>query len=225
MGPRDQTNPLPLHRSAWPFIGGSTLMTVLLALLWAPLFFAGLAMTIGIALFFRNPRRQPPDDPDSVLAVADGRIVDIEEIDLSCEMGVNAGRMVRIGAYLSLLDVHTNRTPAPGVITFVRRRPGATFHAKSKAAQSRNRRVDIAMVTRHGETVCFSQIAGMTARQIVCDLRVGDVVDSAQCFGIIRFGSRVELFVPASCRLDIKVGDRVKGGCSVIARFSQRPAA
>lgn len=172
------------------------------------IFSAVVLVWIGFVLFFaRNPRRSVPEEDTAVVAPADGRITEILQ-----------GETVRIRIFLSLFDVHVNRIPVQGEVEEIAYQTGVFLPAFLSGAGRRNERNTIWLRTRFG-SVQISQIAGLVARRIVCRLRTGQVVRKGEPFGMIRFGSAVELHLPAAVRLFVRKGQRVRAGETVIGDF------
>ena len=160
--------------------------------------------------FFRDPERTPPVGPGLVLAPADGRVMRIDEVEDPW-----VGRAVRASIFLSPLDVHVNRSPVAGLVDSVRYEAGRFMAAYRDEASELNERCTIALegdATRIG----VKQIAGVLARRIVCRVRAGDKLAAGERFGLIRFGSRTDLVVPRSAEMRVKIGDRVRGGETVM---------
>jgi len=202
---------LPLAREGWPFVLAPLAAACILALVGrrrSALAFA--AASAACAGFFRDPERTPPVVRGAVLAPADGRVVGFQETDDPW-----VGPAVRLSIFLSPLDVHVNRSPIAGLVVGVEHRPGAKMAAYRPEASERNERTTIAI---QGEStrVVVRQIAGVLARRIVCRVRPGDKLAPGERFGLIKFGSRTDLIVPAAARLRVKTGDRVLGGETVI---------
>jgi phosphatidylserine decarboxylase len=164
------------------------------------------------AFFFRDPDRVIPDDPGLVVAPADGRVVDVWR----------DGEETRIAVFLSVFDVHVNRMPLAGRVTESRHAPGRFLAAFRSEAASANERHDVLLQTDHG-SVLVSQIAGLIARRIVCRARVGDTFASGERYGLIRFGSRTDVRLPAHAEPLVVRGERVRGGATPIARLAARP--
>ena len=176
---------------------------------------AGRALLAGAgfcAFFFRDPERRPPGDAAALLAPADGRVTEAGPAD-DGEPGTQ-----RVSIFLSIFDVHINRAPAAGEIQAVRYRQGAFRAAFRKDAAERNERNELEMTTERG-TVRIRQIAGVVARRIVCRVRAGDRLAAGERFGLIRFGSRTDLLLPAGVTLSVRPGDRVRGGLTVIGKW------
>ena len=169
-------------------------------------------LSLFMAFFFRDPRRTPPEGEHLVLSAADGRVVAIDTVEHDEHL---EGAAPRISTFLSPLDVHVNRTPLAGVVDFVRWHKGR-FHAAFVAASSTENEQSIIGIRQGSTLVVVKQIVGVVARRIVCYLRAGDTIGRGEKFGLIRFGSRVDLIVPADTRMQVRVGDRVRAGETVI---------
>lgn len=208
-----------LAPEGWPFVLGGAAFAVAVTLLWPrgiPLAALGLLFALFSLWFFRNPERTPPPGTGFIVSPADGKIIYSGE----CSPGrysAEAGRKVSI--FMSPLDVHVNRAPVTGRVTSVRYHKGAFHVASVDKASLSNEQNGVAIVTPGGRTVTYVQIAGMIARRIVCDLKEGDAVRQGQRVGMIRFGSRLDLYLPADVRLSVAAGDRVRAGESVIGVF------
>jgi phosphatidylserine decarboxylase len=180
-----------------------------------------LAVTIGAVLvflalfafyFFRNPNRKIPMGPGVVVSPADGRVVVVKDEE-------NAGRPgKRISIFLAIWNVHVNRSPAAGTITKLDYKPGKFLAAWAEKASLENEQNVFTLASEHGEIV-FKQIAGWVARRVVSWKKSGDAVDRGELVGLVRFGSRVDLWLPEKAEIAVKVGDNVKGGSSVVARI------
>lgn len=165
--------------------------------------------------FFRDPERVIPADPDVVVAAADGKIVAIEDIE---ETEVVKGTMKRVAIFLSVFDVHTNRAPVAGTVTYTERRVGKMLDARNPDASKLNESRTWAIA--HGSrVVVVRQITGAIARRIVAWAQVGQAVARGERFGMIRFGSRTEVYLPMDAEIFCQVGDRVQSGVSVIAKL------
>ena len=191
---------------------------VFLALQWWVA--ATLALLSGLfaAAFFRNPPREIPGDDRTVVAPADGRVIDAGEIET--ETGDKA---LRIGIFLSIFDVHVNRAPIAGRVLAKRRGGEKYLAAFNKAAERRNVRCAMTLETAGGAEVDVVQITGLIARRIVCQPAVGEWLERGVRYGMIRFGSRTDVVLPIGSEARVAVGDRVRGGSSVIAVLSGDP--
>jgi phosphatidylserine decarboxylase len=160
--------------------------------------------------FFRDPERAIPSTPGAVVSPADGKVTDISPLV------VNGTRRTRISIFLNVFNVHVNRSPIAGTIRDVTYKKGEYLNAMNPASAEQNEQNLIA-VEGEGHAVEFKQIAGLLARRIVCNVKVGDRVERGQRIGLIKFGSRVDVMLDAAANLQIKIGDHVKGGATVLA--------
>jgi phosphatidylserine decarboxylase len=205
-----------LYEGRWIFVillilaVASTFLSMWLSVLFVVLIFYAIA-------FFRDPARPDPSDQHAVVAAADGTVADIQEID---ENEYLKARTKRIGIFLSIFDVHTNRAPVAGRIAFQQHRSGLCFDARRPECSEKNEAMTWAFQNRRA-TVVVRQLTGAIARRIVAWAKVGDELKRGQRFGMIRFGSRTEVYLPLDAEILVKVGDHVKGGASVIARLPE----
>jgi phosphatidylserine decarboxylase len=160
--------------------------------------------------FFRDPERIIPQEPGVVVSPGDGKVTDVSPVTVGSE------RFTRISIFLSVFDVHVNRSPIEGDVRAVRYQPGKFLNAMNQASAEQNEQ-NIVHVEGDGQVVIFKQIAGLLARRIVFHPKVGDRLQRGQRVGLIKFGSRVDVLLNASAALQVKVGDRVRGGASVLA--------
>jgi phosphatidylserine decarboxylase len=167
--------------------------------------------------FFRDPERTIPMDSNAVVAAADGTVADISEVD---ENELLKTKTRRVGIFLSIFDVHTNRAPVDGRIIYRQRREGVCFDARRPECSERNEALTWAFENPHA-TVVVRQLTGAIARRIVAWADVGDEVKKGDRFGMIRFGSRTEVYLPLAANVLVKVGDHVAGGSTIIARLPQ----
>jgi phosphatidylserine decarboxylase len=181
---------------------------------WALWFF--LLLLLCTVAFFRDPERQVPSDPSVIVAPADGRVMDIVELD---ETEVLKGKTRRVGIFLSIFDVHTNRAPIDGRVVYRQRRPGLFLDARRVDCSEKNESITWAFENPR-VTIVARQITGAIARRIVAWANLGDELKKGDRFGMIRFGSRTELYLPLSATLLVKVGEHVTGGSTAIARLS-----
>ncbi|MEY2500511.1 MAG: phosphatidylserine decarboxylase [Verrucomicrobiota bacterium] len=172
-------------------------------------------LTVYVFWFFRDPARIAPADPDAVLAPADGVVADIVEID---EPEVVHATQRRVGIFLSVFDVHTNRAPVEGRIIYKKAHAGLCLDARHADCTTKNRAMTWAFQNSRG-TFVVRQLTGMIARRIVGWSEVGDELKKGEHFGMIRFGSRTEVYLPLDAEVLVKVGERVTGGTTVIARL------
>jgi len=166
--------------------------------------------------FFRDPERAIPQDAGAVVSPGDGKVTDVATVTVGNE------KLTRLSIFLSVFNVHVNRSPIAGVIREVRYQRGQYLNAMNKTSAELNEQNVVTMVNDgDGQTVVFKQIAGLLARRIVFYPKVGDRLERGQRVGLIKFGSRVDVLLDASAHVNVKVGDRVKGGASVLAFLPQ----
>jgi phosphatidylserine decarboxylase len=180
---------------------------------WALWFF--LLLLLCTLAFFRDPEREVPSDPNIIVAPADGTVVDIIELE---ETEVLKGKTRRVGIFLSVFDVHTNRAPIDGRVVYCKRRPGLFLDARRADCSEKNESMTWAFENPR-VTIVARQITGAIARRIVAWANVGDKLKKGDRFGMIRFGSRTELYLPLSATILVKEGDHVAGGSTPIAQL------
>lgn len=210
-----------IAREGWPFILIGLVLTVVAiwgATRWDSRWLFGAAVIFGVLtlftlFFFRDPDRQFANGAGVLVSPADGKVIDIRT---GSGHPFLPGEYTKISIFLNVFDVHVNRIPTDGVIDYVKYNAGKFFAAFEDKASELNEQTEIGMTTSGGDKVVFKQIAGLIARRIVCRLTSGDKVSAGSRFGLIRFGSRTELFVPMGTTLAVKVGDRVAGGETII---------
>lgn len=179
--------------------------------------FAGPAWTVAPLLlalfflwFFRDPERTIPDSPGAIVSPADGKVTDVSWLTVAGE------KKTRISIFLNVFDVHVNRSPIAGIVREVRYQRGKFLNAMNEASAEENEQ-NIVRVEGDGQTVTFKQIAGLLARRIVFHPKVGDRLERGQRVGLIKFGSRTDVLLDSTASLQVKVGDRVRGGASILA--------
>ncbi len=209
----------PPHRAGWVFIAIGTVLFVVGLILAAWLAWLAGLFTLFCLYFFRDPERVPPGRLDVLLAPADGKVVTVSPAMPPAELGLGAEPRWRIGIFLSVLDVHINRVPADGTVTRIAYRHGAFVNAALDKASERNERNAVAIRLPGGQEIAVVQIAGLIARRIVCDLREGDPVRAGSRFGLIRFGSRTDLYLPEGVRPLVAIGQTMIGGETVVAEL------
>ncbi len=186
-------------------------MTLTLWLHWLVATVLLFLLTAFVAFFFRNPKRLIPADPNAIVSPGDGRVVKVERI----------GNVTKMSIFLSIFNVHVNRSPIRGRIEAIDYRRGKFKAAFNPAASVENER-NIIMVSDGAVTIVFTQIAGLIARRIVCWKKVGDFVEKGELIGLIRFGSRIDILFPAATEVIVEKGDKVRGGSSVIGWIKSR---
>jgi phosphatidylserine decarboxylase len=203
-----------LYEARWIFVV-LALLAIASAIFLPWLLVLVLALTIYVFWFFRDPARASPAESNAVLAAADGTVADIVEIE---EPEVLKARQKRVGIFLSVFDVHTNRAPVEGKIIYKKAHAGLCLDARHADCTTKNRAMTWAFQNSRGIFV-VRQLTGMIARRIVGWSKVGDELKKGEHFGMIRFGSRTEVYLPLDAEILVKVGDRVTGGTTVIARL------
>ncbi len=214
----------PLHPDGFKFVAAGVLTTLLLFLLWAPAGFAAAVVTLWMVYFFRNPWRVTPTRSGLLISPADGIVVSIAAATPPVELEMDGTETVRIGIFLNLFDVHVTRTPIGGRVAALRYTRGRFVNASLDKASEDNERLAIRIAPPGGPDVAFVVIAGLVARRIVCDLYEGQQVASGQGIGIIRFGSRVDIYCPPPYVPMVAAGQRMVGGETVLAdRLAAEP--
>ena len=216
-----QTLLVPIHPSGWPFIALFAIVGVALALIEGGLFLPALVVTVWCVYFFRNPVRVTPQRDGLVVAPADGRIVGVAELPAPEELELPEGKYIRIAIFMNAFDVHVNRAPMTGVITDKFYFPGAFFNASLDKSSVENERLGLVMETDGGKKIGFVQIAGLLARRIVCEAMEGDRLETGEQYGIIRFGSRVDVWLPKPVKTIALEGQRAVAGETVLADYGR----
>ena len=214
----------PLHPDGFKFVAAGVVVTLLLFLLWAPAGWIGTIATLWMAYFFRDPWRVSPTRPGLLISPADGIVVSIAAATPPAELSMGDMAVVRIGVFLNVFDVHVTRAPVGGRVTAMRYTKGRFVNASLDKASEHNERLAIRIVPPEGPDVAFVLVAGLVARRIVCNLYEGQQVGSGQRIGIIRFGSRVDIYCPSPYVPMVVVGQRMVGGETVLAdRVTEEP--
>ena len=203
-----------LYEGRWIFCA----LILLAVVLWMikPLLVVVPALLILFCIsFFRDPDRVAPSDPRSIVAAADGTVTAVEELD---ESEVTKTRMKRVAIFLSIFNVHTNRAPLDGKVVYTRHFPGTYLDARNPESSKKNEAMTWGFENPQA-TLVVRQITGAIARRIVAWSKQGDSLKKGERFGMIRFGSRTEIYVPLNCEIKVKPGDKVEGGATVIAKL------
>jgi phosphatidylserine decarboxylase len=207
-------NRWPIVREGFPFLIPSAILTLLFAGLgWTVLTIPGILITLFIAYFFRNPKRKIPSLRNIILSPADGRVIYLGECE---EDRFLKERALKVSIFMSPFDVHINRAPASGKVLETSYHPGRFLVASRDKASLLNEQNAFVMETEDRFKILLIQIAGFVARRIVCYAKVGDLLKRGEIFGMIRFGSRVDLYLPLDVRPIVRVGQHIKGGESII---------
>ncbi len=207
----------PVHREGYRFVALGAVVTVVLFLISEPLGWIGLALTLWCAYFFRDPERYTPTQEGLVVSPADGRVQSVGQGAPPPELGMGDDPRPRISIFMNVFNVHVNRVPADGVVGKVAYRPGKFFNASLDKASEDNERQAVRMTTADGKDLAFVQIAGLVARRIVCDLYEGRTVRAGERFGMIRFGSRVDVYLDKGMAPLVIEGQLAIAGETVLA--------
>ncbi len=216
----------PIHPAGIPFIVLFFFLTIISGLLWSPLYFFGIIITIWCIYFFRNPSRITPilsgsNKNNLIISPADGTVVDISKITPTEEIGLPEGKWTRICIFMNVFDVHVNRSPMLGKISYKKYVSGSFFNASLDKASNENERLILNMDTDNGKKIAFVQIAGLVARRIICDVDIGQSIKAGEVFGLIRFGSRVDVYFPSDVSVMVLKGQKMLAGETIIGDFSK----
>lgn len=207
----------PVHREGWPFIAAFAAAALLLGWLWSPLGWIGWILTAWCAYFFRDPVRVVPVREGIVVAPADGRVSQIVSCVPPSELGLSETPLTRVSIFMSVFDCHVNRSPVAGRITRLVYQPGLFLNAELDKASDDNERNALVVETPAGARFGIVQIAGLVARRIVPFVKDGETLAAGQRFGLIRFGSRVDVYLPDGVRPMVGEGQRAIAGETVLA--------
>jgi phosphatidylserine decarboxylase len=214
----------PIHPEGYPFIGGFALASLFLFwLTWTPLGWIGTVLTIWCALFFRDPVRVTPVREGIVVAPADGRISMIAQATPPAELGLGDVALPRVSIFMSVFNCHVNRSPVAGRIERIAYRPGKFINAELDKASEDNERNSLVIATPNGR-VGVTQIAGLVARRIVSFVREGQALNAGERFGLIRFGSRLDVYLPEGTRPLVSEGQTAIAGETILADFRENDA-
>jgi len=217
------------HSAGWPFIGLFVLVTFVLSFMSGLLFVVGLILTSWCFYFFRDPQRVTPTRPGLIVSPADGKVVAIKEIVPESNLGLGDECRTRISIFLNVFDVHVNRMPADGIVRETHYRPGAFVNASLDKASEDNERMAVVLQLTgdhpyDNKILGVVQIAGLIARRILCAAEAGDTFKSGERYGIIRFGSRADIYLPPGLYPQVSLGQYMIGGETVLADCSSSEA-
>ncbi|EJF81609.1 phosphatidylserine decarboxylase [Candidatus Bartonella washoeensis] len=213
----------PIHKEGYPFIIAFFVISLILGWIWSPLFWCGLVLTVWCVYFFRDPDRVIPLNSNWVVSPADGRISFIEPCVPPEELGLGNEEMIRISVFMDIFSCHINRVPISGTVESIVYRPGQFANAELDKASQFNERNGLVIDSKHGK-IAMVQIAGMIARRIVCWSKENDSVITGQRFGMIRFGSRLDIYMPTEIKLRVGVGQIAIAGETVLGSFDDMSA-
>lgn len=213
-----------INNEGWRFISIFAAVTALLAIIWLPLGCIGLVLTIWCYYFFRDPDRITPQIADVVVSPADGIVQMITRVTGPEELGLNNKTFNRISIFMSVFNVHVNRAPASGKILKLAYIKGKFFNATLDKASKDNERQLLAMRTDSGKEIAFVQIAGLVARRIVCFAKEGQQYQAGERFGLIRFGSRLDVYLPTDVEPQVCPGQTMVAGETILANLKSQAA-
>lgn len=213
---------IPLAKEGVPFIAVAAFLTLICAISEYQCLTIILTLcTLFTVYFFRDPERFTPLDEDVLVSPADGRVIVVEKCTDDRYM---QGEVMKVSIFMNVFNVHVNRLPFSGTIKKIIYTPGKFYAVDSDKAAVHNENCGIILETKSGTQFAFVQVAGLIARRIVCWLEEGDKVTKGKRFGLIRFGSRVDLYLPVNTKIDVSVGQHVKAGETILGRLEENPA-
>jgi phosphatidylserine decarboxylase len=212
---------VPINREGYPFVGGAALASLVLFLIWSPLGWIGTVITLWVAYFFRDPPRVSPIADGPVLAPADGRVSSVSHAVPPAELALGDKPLPRISIFMSVFDCHVNRSPVAGRIERIVYRAGKFLNADLDKASEDNER-NALVIAAAGGRLAVVQIAGLVARRIVCTAHEGETIGAGERFGMIRFGSRLDVYLPEGVRPMVSEGQTAIAGETVLADFRAR---
>ncbi|MFZ1728231.1 MAG: phosphatidylserine decarboxylase [Albidovulum sp.] len=215
----------PVHREGYRFIGIFAAITVVLFLICQPLGWIGVCLTVWCYYFFRDPNRVTPVREGLVVSPADGIVSMIGPAAPPEELGLGSSTMTRVAVFMNVFNCHVNRTPIGGRVEKISYRPGKFFNASLDKASTDNERNGLAIRLDDGRAIAVVQIAGLVARRIVCDVAEGVQLQTGQRFGMIRFGSRLDIYLPEGVAPLVAVGQSMIAGETVLADLASDEAA
>lgn len=214
---------LPIHKEGWPFIALFATFNLLGFLFSSWLGWLLLPLTIWCVAFFRDPERVTPTEAGAIICPADGKLLPIIDAVPPAELGLGEAPRPRLSVFMNVFNVHVNRAPVSGTVIAKAYRPGKFFNASFDKASIHNERMSLRLRPDGddgGRDLAVVQIAGLVARRIVCDIAQGQGVQRGVRFGIIRFGSRVDVYLPSGCIIVAQPGSFVRAGETILARFA-----
>lgn len=211
---------VPIHKEGYLFIAIAAVASLVLGHLWTPFGWFGFVITLWICYFFRDPARVTPLRQGLIVSPADGRISQIANVIPPSELGLGVEPMLRISVFMNVFDCHVNRSPVTGRLLRIIYRPGLFLNADLDKASEDNERNSLVIET-NGVIIGVVQIAGLIARRIVGFVKEGDMLSTGQRFGLIRFGSRVDVYLPSSAIASVGVGQTAIAGETVLADLNQ----
>ena len=209
---------IPVALEGYPFIGFAAFVTLLFAIIHLNILaFASLAVTAFVLYFFRDPSRVYSEEKDVLVSPADGKVIVIDKI---FDDRFVKEHVYKVSIFMNVFNVHVNRVPFDGEVMQINYKPGRFYSADTERGALENEYCAITLQTPGGNRMAVAQVAGLIARRIVCWAQVGDRLQRGQRYGLIRFGSRVDLYLPLQVQLEVKVGQKVRAGETVLGYFS-----
>lgn len=211
----------PMHPEGYKFVAIFAVVTLVLFLIWDPLGWLGVGLTVWCYYFFRDPKRAVPQNAGLLVSPADGVVSLIERAVPPAELGLGPEALVRVSVFMSVFNCHVNRAPIAGMVTAVAYRPGKFFNASLDKASEENERNALAIEMADGRKIVVVQIAGLVARRIMCWTKPGQALRTGERFGLIRFGSRLDVYLPEGVQPQVALGQTMVAGETVIAMIGQ----
>jgi len=215
----------PINRAGWPFIAGFAVATLIFFAVWEPLGWTLLILTLWCVYFFRDPPRTVPLRKGLMVSPADGRVTMIVPAVPPPELGMGADQMLRISIFLNVFNVHVNRVPIEGTVVKSAYHPGKFLSASMDKASDVNERAAVRLKLADGREIAFVQIAGLVARRIITTLKDGQEVRTGERYGLIRFGSRLDIYLPRDAEPLVVVGQTAIGGETILVDFQSSETA
>jgi len=215
----------PINRAGWPFIAGFAVATLIFFAVWEPLGWTLLILTLWCVYFFRDPPRTVPLRKGLMVSPADGRVTMIVPAVPPPELGMGADQMLRISIFLNVFNVHVNRVPIEGTVVKSAYHPGKFLSASMDKASDVNERAAVRLKMADGREIAFVQIAGLVARRIITTLKDGQEVRTGERYGLIRFGSRLDIYLPRDAEPLVVVGQTAIGGETILVDFQSSETA
>ena len=216
---------VPVHKEGYPFIGIFAVVTLILFSLSTSLGWIGLIGTAWCVYFFRDPDRFAPEGAENVVSPADGIVCLIDEAAPPAELDMGSEPLQRVCIFMNVFNCHVNRTPAAGTIDRIEYRPGKFLNASLDKASEQNERNAYRLTMDDGQQIAFVQIAGLVARRIVWHVVEGQKLQAGERFGLIRFGSRVDVYLPNGSDVNVRLGQTMIAGETVLGRLANAAAA
>jgi phosphatidylserine decarboxylase len=217
---KDSNSKYYIHPEGWKFAFIFFISSYFVSLVYLPISFVGYLLTIFTLWFFRNPKRDTPKNPNAVISSADGKVCLIDQAIPPQEVQFGDNKMLRVCVFMNVFNVHINRSPIEGKIEKIIYKEGSFFNASLDKASEKNERSSMVISNNDGVQLVVVQIAGLIARRILGFVSDNQHLDQGERYGLIRFGSRVDIYMPLDATVNCKVGDRVVAGESVLAILS-----